>query len=251
MTGVYGHDSDAFLGLEPSEVAAAIWPEVRRAWDASHQIHPWNLINAARTQFGSEVAARVSDGWQWLENEGFVTRHTEHHDDVWALSAAGERADLPRHVADARALGLLRAAELDPELAAQVLPIFFRGQYDIAVLVAMRLVEDRVRFAAGLTVSDIGVALMRKALSATSGPLTDPGLDGGEKVGQMELFSGAIGVFKNPPSHRLVDFNDPQEAAEAVLLANSLLRLLTRAMSATRGRGRPRVRGTARRAPGR
>jgi hypothetical protein len=42
----------------------------------------------------------------------------------------------------------------------------------------------------------------------------------------MELFKGAIGLFKNPSSHRQVDFSDATEAAEIVLLADLLLRLL-------------------------
>jgi hypothetical protein len=42
------------------------------------------------------------------------------------------------------------------------------------------------------------------------------------------LFWGAIGVFKNPSSHRQVRFEDSIEAAEVVLLADLLLRLLDR-----------------------
>lgn len=42
----------------------------------------------------------------------------------------------------------------------------------------------------------------------------------------MALFWGAIGVFKNPSSHRQVDYKDPTQAAEVVLLADLLLRLL-------------------------
>lgn len=46
--------------------------------------------------------------------------------------------------------------------------------------------------------------------------------------GEAALYAGAIGVVKNPTSHRQVEYDDPTEAAEAVLLAVLLLRLLDR-----------------------
>ncbi len=42
----------------------------------------------------------------------------------------------------------------------------------------------------------------------------------------MELLSGAIGLFRNPPAHREVDFDDPTHAAEVIILASLLMRLL-------------------------
>ncbi|MEU8501457.1 MULTISPECIES: TIGR02391 family protein [Streptomyces] len=60
------------------------------------------------------------------------------------------------------------------------------------------------------------------------GPTADPG----EAVALMELFKGAFGTFKNPASHRRVDFADPTEAAEVVLLADLLMRLLDKIAAA-------------------
>ncbi|WP_353962163.1 TIGR02391 family protein [Micromonospora sp. NBC_00362] len=45
-------------------------------------------------------------------------------------------------------------------------------------------------------------------------------------MAQMELCTGAIGLFKNPSSHRRVDYSDLTKAAETILLADLLLRLL-------------------------
>lgn len=37
-----------------------------------------------------------------------------------------------------------------------------------------------------------------------------------------------MGVFKNPSSHRIVDYDDPTLASEVVLFADLLLRMLDR-----------------------
>ena len=42
----------------------------------------------------------------------------------------------------------------------------------------------------------------------------------------VNLFQGAIGVFKNPPSHRQVDYDNPTVASEVVMFADLLLRML-------------------------
>ena len=77
-----------------------------------------------------------------------------------------------------------------------------------------------------VAVSDLGVRLMRQAFAKDRGPLTDESADPGEQEAMMHLFGGAIGVFKNPSSHRTVNYDDPTLAAEAVLLADLLLRLV-------------------------
>ena len=105
---------------------------------------------------------------------------------------------------------------------------FLLGEYEAAVLLAFQEVEIRVRDLGGFSTSTIGVHLMRQAFKPDGGTLTDPSLDPGEQVATMELFAGAIGAFKNPSSHRQVDYGDASIAAEAVLFADLLLRILDR-----------------------
>jgi uncharacterized protein (TIGR02391 family) len=104
---------------------------------------------------------------------------------------------------------------------------FLGGDFEFAVLEAMRAVEIRTRDLAGLGNSDIGVNLMQQAWSPKApGPLVDTAADGGEQLAVLQLFAGAVGLFKNPLSHRQIDYADATEAAEAVMLADLLMRLL-------------------------
>ena len=95
----------------------------------------------------------------------------------------------------------------------------------LAAFAAMREVEIRTRELAGASRSDIGTKLMQRAFEP-EGPLADPEQDPGERVATMELFKGAIGVFKNPSSHRTVNYGDPTLASEVVLFADLLLLIL-------------------------
>jgi uncharacterized protein (TIGR02391 family) len=121
------------------------------------------------------------------------------------------------------------AGKLDQALEAKVRLPINAGDYEIACLAAMREVEVAVRVASKFDNSLIGVALMRRAFKPDGSPLSDPEAEPGERVAMMELFAGAIGAFKNPSSHRAVDFDDAVEAAEIVQLADLLLRIVRRA----------------------
>jgi hypothetical protein len=61
-----------------------------------------------------------------------------------------------------------------------------------------------------------------------SAPLTDESAAKGEQEGMRCLFAGAYGVLRNPAGHREVDYDDVAEAAEAVLTASLLMRILDR-----------------------
>lgn len=103
---------------------------------------------------------------------------------------------------------------------------FEQGHFDTAVFEAMKAVEVAVRDAARLPRADIGTSLMRKAFATDGGPLTDKLAEKSEREARANLFAGAIGSFKNPHSHRYISLDDPDEAAELIMLANHLLRIV-------------------------
>ena len=126
---------------------------------------------------------------------------------------------------------LLPKHQLHPLIANDVYPLFLGGKYDTAIFEAFREVEVAVRRAGGFPAKAIGVTLMRDAFRPVNnnqcGPLTDKQLPLAEQEAMLSLFAGAIGLFKNPQSHRHVP-TEPEDAAEVILFASQLLRIVDR-----------------------
>ncbi|WP_295851396.1 TIGR02391 family protein [uncultured Microbacterium sp.] len=170
----------------------------------------------------------IAEAWGWLSAKTLIStkgagNSFDFHD--FHVTRAG-------HDALSRGLGYIQASiRLDVELVEQleqkVRPQFLLGDYELAAFAAMREVEIAVRERSGLGADLIGTALMQSAFKE-GGPLHDPAIHAGESVAQMNLFAGAMGLFKNPASHRRVDYDDPTQASEVILLADLLLRILGR-----------------------
>jgi hypothetical protein len=82
------------------------------------------------------------------------------------------------------------------------------------------------------------VALMREAFHCDRGKLTDQTRVSGEKQAVSDLFAGAVGMFKNPSSHRNVSYA-PEEAATLIRLADYLLSVIDKQAANSRTVGGP------------
>ncbi len=218
---------DELLILEPEDIAPLLLQVLARG--SGRRIHRGNfmlqggeLALYAGDRF-DEVARVVTEGWIVLEREGLIAPEPTQTGGDWIFITRRGTSLRTRTDFDAYQKGnLLPAKSLDPVLATKVRPLFLRGDYDTAVFRAFKEVETRVRSSAELAERVIGVDLMRKAFHTETGPLTDMDQVPGEKQAVSDLFAGAVGVFKNPSSHRNVSYG-PEEAATIIRLANFLL----------------------------
>lgn len=179
------------------------------------------------TAQGREVEQALSEGWSWLEARGLVAWDPSQSSANARFVTRLGREALDKGVARMDA-GARLGMQLHPRIAELVERQFLLGEFELAVFAAMKDVEIRVRLLSSLGSDLVGTKLMQAAFAPTDGPLTDPEAEGGERVATMELFKGAMGLFKNPSSHRPVNYDDATEAAEIVLFADLLERILDR-----------------------
>jgi uncharacterized protein (TIGR02391 family) len=224
----------------PVEVDNALgWPVDRvalhllRGFKRGGEQHLHNFLNAAKVAYQENavvgdqqkaILQALAEAYDWLIHRGLLSGIPGKESWLFITRKGKEVLDSPDGLALVRAEARLDI-DLHPSIATRVRSQFLLGEYELAAFAALRQVEIRVRQLAGAEAGDLGVPLMTMAFKK-GGPLCDPNSEGGEQVAMMNLFQGAIGVFKNPPSHRQVDYADPTLASEVVLLADLLLRLL-------------------------
>jgi uncharacterized protein (TIGR02391 family) len=206
------------------------------AWSA-HEIVA-HARSSARTAAGSSMRALTdvnqvvveqfaADGIAWLVARGLLGPKADPHDAYWMLTSEG-LATAERGTATHVEAALRLHADLHPVLNASARPNFERGDYATAVFSATQQVEIAVREAAGFGKEKLGTHMMRDAFKV-GGPLADHREVPSEQEAVLSLFVGAIGAFKNPTSHRTVEFDSPIEAASIIHLADLLLRIVDRA----------------------
>ena len=174
-----------------------------------------------------DVGKALEEALSWLVTQGLLIVALDQPGHLFRVS---RRASQMRSRTDVEAFrkGRLLPDDLLPSIFVQkAVPLFRRGDYDVAVFQAFKEVEVAVRKAAnakGAAIPDneVGTSLMRRAFNPDNGVLADQTTTASEREAMAHLFSGAIGHAKNPASHHDVTIS-AQEAARLIIFAAYLL----------------------------
>jgi uncharacterized protein (TIGR02391 family) len=225
--------ADELLVLPVEDVAIFLLKRIARrsnqSWRAERFTGEKGEVLAQGPEYRQpEVVRALGEAWDWLFLNGLISGDPNKRDQgFFRISRKG--LDVAQ---EAEPLRLLRAdrllaVPLHPAIDRKARLFFGIGEYEAAVLMAFRELEIRVRAAGPFDPDDLGPALMRKAFAPNKpGSLADPELLPAEQQAISDLYAGGMGAFKNPLSHRTVDYADPTIAAEQFLLADLLHRML-------------------------
>ncbi len=226
---------EQLLDMEPEEIGPFLleYLNVTDEDPTSSKLNRYNFTLESNQELSDysegrivDVAKVMTEAWLWLENEGMIAPAPGDTGNFSFLTRRGKKLRSHTDFKQYQSGNFLPKYKLDPVLVQKVWPLFLRGDYDLAIFQAYKEIEVRIRKIGGYGDDIIGVILARKAFHPETGPLTNKSDVDSEKEAIMHLFAGALGAFKNPNSHRDVNFSDPEEVAELILFANYLLRVV-------------------------
>ena len=172
----------------------------------------------------------VQEAIQELKTSGIISKDaTQMYDVFQVLTTKGKKIVEEQKDPDIHGISLDQVISSSNLLSA-CLSLFNDDEYEHAIFSAFKLIEEEVRKKSVLDPSFFGVNLITKALHPSNGKLQIPScILASEQEGVYNLFKGAIAFFKNPSSHRTVNYDNRLIAMEIIGLADLLLQILATA----------------------
>jgi uncharacterized protein (TIGR02391 family) len=198
--------------------------------NGADSIVPYWINEYFKITMNDQEIQLAQEAIQELKTSGLMVKDGTQREEVFqVLTQKGKTLVEKSQDPDVHALRLEEVLRNQDLLEVSLDP-FNEGDYETAIFKAFRFVEEQVRAKSGLGAGDIGVDLMTKAFNPTKGLLEVPTCAvPAEQEGIMSLFRGAISLFKNPSSHRTVNYNDRIIAIQTIGFAELLLDILSKA----------------------
>lgn len=230
-------DVDMFLGMPPEELAGVVLRVASKNLQQSGHVHLIALKEKIRGDQNfpgyerriEEAELAFDEAWSWLVVQGLLIHPTDAINSGYVRLSRRAKTLLEATAFRNYANGVgFRQAFLHPKIAEEVWFDLSKGDYGMAVFRAFRAVEIELRERGKYDDADYGLALVRKAFHVHTGTLIDKNAMVSEREAELALFCGAMGIFKNPASHRNPSIESQRQAQEQVVLASLLLRILDR-----------------------
>lgn len=224
-------DAEALLALEREELAGVVLESLNSLSEMERgQLNRYNFglphtYDQYPAQYHKRIGEALMEAWAWLEREGLLASAPGQQGEWVFVTRRGKRIRNVEGLNAYRRSALLPRSQLHPVIAQKCSFAFVRGEYDTAVFQAFKEVKVAIRESGGFQADDYGVPLARKAFEPESGSLSDVSAPLAEREALAHLFSGAIGCYKNPHSHRNVAL-EAEEAVEMIVLASHLLKIV-------------------------
>jgi uncharacterized protein (TIGR02391 family) len=225
------HTAEEITQSRPDELGTHIILDLQKARQGDF-FSPSNYPDNLARQYGANTASRefasaVLEALAWAQRELLLVKNYKSMppSDALMLSRAGSTFtadELPRM----RIERVLPQFLLHYRLRSVCMDIFNSGHYQAAVFEAFRVLEVAIRERADYGEIDYGTDMISRAFNDQQGPLRDRTATEAERQAMQRLMSGAYGVYKNPSGHRDIELTDPQKAAELLIIASHLLRIV-------------------------
>lgn len=225
-------DADAVLALEPEELAGVTLELlIDEQRGEPSKAHPVNFtcnetIGRYPTEKLNELSFAMAEAWNWLVREGLLANKPGNSYGWYFVTRRGQQLKNRGGVAEYRKSFMLPRSILHPKILEACWSPYFRGEYDTAVFKAFRELEIEIREAGQYPAEMVGTDLARRAFHG-NGALSDKTAPAAERDALSSMMAGAIGSYKNPHSHRKVTV-DAEEAAEILVLASHLLKIVNK-----------------------
>jgi uncharacterized protein (TIGR02391 family) len=221
----------------PDELGAEIVLDLQRT--PNEFFSPTNFPGDLARRYQREAPTRafssaVREAIDWARRELLLVQHRDSTPPSDALTLSRRGLSFTRDDIDRLRLErILPDILLHDRIRRVCVDIFNTGHHQAAVFEAFRILEVTIREPAGYGQSEHGESMIHDAFNEKSrGPLVDATAPEAEQRAMRFLMVGSNGLFRNPRGHRDVDVDDPKEAAELLIVASHLLRMVEKRAAA-------------------